>query len=126
MERREFIKGLLIGASAAAGTALVKLAEPEEVTALTLGRETLVGHPQPALDGLPETPIGAMVYIRTYRGHDAYQFLPIGFVTRLEIRNESLDVTPSWSGTIVLQPGLMSGEAEFVGPEFGPHGRKYR
>lgn len=105
MNRRRFITGIL--ASATATTALVKLASPGEVAALTLGQEVIVKHPERQElympTQLPE------IYARRPDG----TFVCIGICTSIDVRAHIEDI--SWSGQAILTPGIKSGQLFFEG-----------
>jgi hypothetical protein len=104
MNRRGFIRGMLM--SATAGTALVKLASAEETQQLVAGPVALgnvdAEHHLPYI-GSPE------VFVR----HNG-SFLCIGFIR--EIRTSlGVEDAISWDGSIVLVPGLKRSELFFHG-----------
>lgn len=100
IERRNFLKGLLIGA--ASGEALIKLASPAETSALVVNQPAIVGQPPPMTN--PVFPPGKAllanppeVYART--GPDTYEV--IGYLTDinpLPLERSSFD-TFGWEGT---------------------------
>jgi hypothetical protein len=112
MERRSFIKGLLVSASA--GTALVRLASEEEVSALVVNQPTILTQPNPMrLDTAQHAfMIGGEVYVR-YEG----MFVPIGFITQLHVRRAQTEVAPAWDGEVQYIPGLKSASFSFSGEE---------
>jgi hypothetical protein len=79
MERRSFLKGLLIGVPAA-GTALVQLASPAEAALLKVGEET-------ALAQLGPPPIAGVGGDLWWRDKDG-SWLEIGEVLDIEMPNE--------------------------------------
>ncbi len=106
MDRRGFLRGMLIGATATASTALVKLASPDEVRALEIGQPALLGQPKP-VPLMPIWPDDGLVYVQL-RG----KFEPIGYLTRVELEtpiNEAMRVT----GDVVMVPGLRRANASF-------------
>lgn len=110
MQRRDFIRGLLISTSAVASTALVKLASPDEARALVPQRSVFIG--QPELDiGVPGINAGGYVYMKDQRG----EFKPIGIVTSLTI-NCAVDEVVRWDGTVCVMPGLKETDLQFQGP----------
>lgn len=112
LERRSFLRGLLVSASAAAGTALVKLAKPEDVKALVEQRETLLSqhqHHPVSRENPPDFDwVNGEVFVRDRRG----DFAPIGYLTSYEI-STAVDAMLDWHGTIRVVPGLQTGTARF-------------
>jgi hypothetical protein len=111
MERRSFVKGLLL--SATAGTALVKLANPEEVHALTVQQDVV-------LDQFIRHPNELIAYDLPYRdvfirGNDG-QFMSIGMITRIEQRMTMKNVV-TISGEAVFVPGARDTRFFFEGRE---------
>lgn len=107
MERRSFLRGLV--ASIGAGTALVKLATPEETRALTVEQPVgLVSTPK-------NTPFeyiwpdDGLAYAR--RGDE---FVPIGYITSLEVSANAHEAM-SLNGEIQLVPGLREARAKTQG-----------
>lgn len=118
MERRNFIKGLLIGAPAA-GTALVKLANAEETAAL---KDTIkVNDPVilSAQDNVMSYEVGLAALIGNYPVY-AHEYgnrgrlVPFGYITKLDY-STSIDCTSHWDGQIRLVPGLKTGKVDFEG-----------
>lgn len=113
MDRRNFIRGLLVSASVGAGTALVRLAKPEEVTGLVAGEQTLIAQPGnrqhvPALEG-----ISSEVYIRkVWQGQEVY--VPIGYIREITIGSNVAELV-TWDGKVDLVPGLKRGRLLFDG-----------
>jgi hypothetical protein len=99
MERRNFVKGLLL--SATAGTALVKLANPEEIHSLTVQKDVILN--QPHVRDIQELIAYDLphrdVYIRDGRG----QFIPVGMITRIEQRM-SMTKCVRYSGEAIFIP----------------------
>lgn len=96
MNRREFLRGAIV--SIAAGEALVQLASVAETEALTKGEAVgLIREPlftQPLFgDGL--------AYVR--QGND---FLPIGYITKIDVRTEPVVDHSVVTGEIIMVPGL--------------------
>lgn len=87
MERRNFVKGLLLGL-ATPTDALVRLASPAEASALTVAKPVLVGQPE-AMSAARLDDLGTVVYINRGPG----QYLPIGVITRTEYLREMEDDT---------------------------------
>jgi len=108
LNRRGFLRGMLIGASATAGTALVQLATPGDVEALALRIPTLVG--QPVGYVIPDYgDFDGQVYIRHRR-----EYVPVGYVTRLDV-SARVHEEVSWTGEVCLVPGLKTAELFFEG-----------
>ncbi|HVJ72057.1 MAG TPA: hypothetical protein VM531_11230 [Sphingomicrobium sp.] len=94
-DRRTFIKGLLVSTSAAAGTALVKLASPEDVKALEVAQPALIGQPMQVDNPfVASSQIGHPVFMKIER-----EFRMVGLLTeiRLESPSPPIDLS-SWSG----------------------------
>jgi hypothetical protein len=110
MDRRIFLRGLLIGASA--GVAHVKLASPEETKALELNAPILIGHPQRSQleDATGALMSGDPVYVRS----DG-QFVPIGIITEIRRMQTEISVGDAWTGEIRYMPGLKSATISFEG-----------
>jgi hypothetical protein len=104
MNRRGFIRGMLM--SATAGTALVKLASAEETQFLEQGTVAL-GNIEPEQHipymGSPE------IFVR----HNG-AFVCIGFIREIRTSVGVVDGM-SWDGSVVLVPGLKRGELFFHG-----------
>lgn len=99
MNRRQFLHGTLAAASVAAGTALVKLATPEEVSQLAVGRTT-------QLSQMPESRPASIESLRNafFKGDPLYarsgdEFVPVGFVTRVDVKAE-LDAISSYEAEV--------------------------
>lgn len=108
MERRYFLKGLLI--SATAGEAIVKLATAEETEALVVRQPVIVGQPT-EMYALPNgNDLMGEVFIRNRQG--GYE--QIGFITDVRVEATIANMT-SWHGTIQLVPGLKRATAKFEG-----------
>jgi hypothetical protein len=113
MDRRDFLRGALIGTSAAACTALIKLPTPEEVRALVPHEDVFLRQP----DFHHQNPliydhVGAEVYLKK---RNSKEFMPIGFLTEVNLHREVLDGTASWDGQVTLVPGMIRGFARFEG-----------
>lgn len=109
MERRNFIKGLLVSASAATGAALVKLAEPGEAAALVLQRDVLLAQPERTrFPGLQA--IGAEVYVK--KGDE---FIAVGIMRSINVRSGLVDASMAYDGEVMLVPGIKSGTLFFAG-----------
>lgn len=106
MQRRDFLRGIL--QTAAAGTALVKLATPAEAQALTVGQPVVLSHPLPTL--FPNEACGAEVYIRRVDG----KFQCIG-ICRQITTHVPLHEEVFYDGQVTLIPGLKRGELFFDG-----------
>lgn len=110
MERRNFLKGLLISASAAASTALVKLASPDDVRALTTGQPATLSQPTIETPIMPPYGYAEYVYMKDERG----EFHPIGIVTELTV-SAAVDEMLAWDGSItVTRPSNV--DMRFTGP----------
>lgn len=110
MERRNFLRGLLV--SATAGEAIIKLATAEETQALVVREPVVLG--QPTMYALPNgNDLMGEVFIRNRKG--GYE--QIGYITDLRIEATISDMT-SWNGTIQLVPGVKRATASFEG-KFG-------
>lgn len=107
MERRSFIKGLLV--SAGAGTALVKLAVPGEAEALVVQREVMLGH----LDEERCIPNLATPEIYMRRADGAFQC--VGFCTHVEVKAGWLEPGIGWEGQVIIVPGMRGGTLYFEG-----------
>lgn len=107
MNRRTFLQGTLVSVAAAASTALVRLASPDETATLAVGQPAILG--QPSAHWLPYDWTGE-VFMLNRRG----EFSPIGYVTRLEIKS-SLNELMSWDGDVIVVPGLKRAEMSFEG-----------
>lgn len=105
--RRDFLRGLLVSTSVAAGTALVKLAEPGEVTALVTQREVVLGHPEQEFQYQGLSP---EIYMRKGDG-----FICVGICTRMVVAASVVDATMAWNGEARYVPGLKRGEIFFEG-----------
>lgn len=102
--RRSFIGGII--ASVTAGQALVKLANPEEVRALSVGK------PASLLPHATDTPID-----RHLMGHAIFmqrgdKFEPVGVVTSFQISRDTIDATLR-DGSSYMVPGLMRASGTF-------------
>jgi len=106
MERRSFLKGFLISASAAAGTALVQLATPEQAIALIQDHDVVLGQPNRY-----EPPwMGSEIYMKHTSG-----YVPVGYLTQLNMRTEMNDASSWWEGHGTLIPGIKHWTFEFEG-----------
>jgi hypothetical protein len=106
MERRSFIKGLLI--SATAGEALVKLATPEETSALAVAQPILLK--QEGGSSRPFPPFDALMSEVYIKNGNAFQ--SIGFVREVSVHHDHLE-NFSWDGTIEIVPGFRHATARF-------------
>jgi len=111
MERRNFLRGLVLGAGAAAGTALVKLPSVEEVARFTKEPEVVIG-PQLRAPAMMPGPhwLNGPIYVETERG-----FEPIGYITGINIK-ATVEELFSWDGSAVFVPGLKRATGTFRGP----------
>ena len=114
MERRSFLKGLLV--SVTAETALVKLANVREISALHTGHDVLL-HQPPSGTPAPNDLVQAFmhdprVYLRSAEG----RFLPLGFITELMPERHPVDVSSYDDQNIVMSPGLLTYTGRFHGP----------
>jgi len=103
MERRSFLKGLLIGASAASSTAMVKLATPDEIDTLVVGQNV-------ALTGIETDPMRAhrLAVDAIHRNKPIYVELlgrpvQIGFLTQVSI-GAPIDHIPTLDGEGIIAP----------------------
>jgi hypothetical protein len=112
MNRRELLKGTLLSVSAAACTALVQLATPEETEALTLHAPTLMG--QPEILVVPASIVGREVYVRVGLA-DGEQYLPIGIVDSFEMHRWPIDASTTRDGAQRFIPGLPRTFGTFYG-----------
>lgn len=111
MDRRSFLRGTLISATAG-GAALVQLAAPGDVKALVAQREVLMGQPDPSIiDQNMIYMYGSPVYLKDGSGN----FYQVGFVTKIEITHRMIDVSTAWEGTSTFVPGLKEGKLTFEG-----------
>lgn len=106
MNRRSFLRGMLV--SATAGTALVKLASAEETHFLSTTAPIAVGNLEPEIyppdwQGSPE------VYMRIHG-----KFVAVGLLHQLTITQGVMEAT-SWEGHAVMVPGLKRGDFSFRG-----------
>jgi hypothetical protein len=116
VERRSFLRGLL--AAVAGGEAVVKLATPSDVAALTVGRDTLIGQPQPARLEYDTYPLAydlmdggdCDVYVK--RGS---AYLSIGRITEVSICTDPIRTGEEF-GFATYAPGVSHLEGRFVGP----------
>jgi hypothetical protein len=106
MERRQFLQGLL--ASVSAGTALVKLATPDEALALTLNEPVIVNQPKAAIPGESEL-VGNLLFVQLRKD----DFVPIGVITSLNFHRELVDYTSVRDDYPQLRPGLWRGDGTF-------------
>jgi hypothetical protein len=114
MERRNFLRGIVLGAGAVASTALVKVASDADVLALTHSRDVVLG-PPPRTSAAPEAyPQLDILNGPIYIERDG-QFVPIGFATQITVQ-AAVDEIIEWNGTVKLVPGLLRGTMEFKGP----------
>jgi hypothetical protein len=111
MERRGFLKGMLLATSAAASTALIRLAEPGDVEALVAQRDVLLAQPQSSsMDAVMKAwHGGGEVYARL----DG-EFVPIGFIKEFRVSTPIDDVV-QWDGTVTVVPGLKRAQLLFEG-----------
>lgn len=111
MERRGFLKGLLLSTSASAGTALVKLATPGEVQALVPQRNVMMAQPTIAHEApFPWADFAPECYMRRKDG----RFVPVGVVTSLTV-NAPVDECRFLDGTVILTQRPSRAEMEFKG-----------
>jgi hypothetical protein len=96
MDRRDFLRGTILATTAAASTALVKLASPAEVLALNVEKPVLLRTAITDTIRRSDASVGALVYIQT--PHDGYQ--PIGVLTRMEVTRRAIDATMAGHGTV--------------------------
>jgi hypothetical protein len=126
MERRSFLRGLL--AAVAGGEAVVKLATPSEVAALTVGKDTVIGQPTrtwPAeLDERtiaraawpPGAVIGDELFMRC-RGKRGY--LSVGYVTEVTIGLDPMEFSDHEYGVKqYVAPGIPHIEGRFIGRDW--------
>lgn len=117
MERRDFLRGVLVATSAVTGEALVKLATPREANALTLGAATTLGQPTVVdWNGRHPNLMHQMAFIQAAPN----RFVPIGPITGVHIARPLIDVTTFADAEIQLVPGIWSGTAlvgNYVDPE---------
>ena len=109
MNRRQFVRGMLVSATATAagGEALVRLASSEEVAQLAVQQPVIIGTPetqmfQNAWLASPE------VYLRGPKG-----FFSVGVITRFEDKTMAMS-RETWSGEAAIMPGS-SGKIFFEG-----------
>lgn len=121
MNRRDFLRGALIGTSAAAGTALIKLATPTELAMLETQKNCLVGQPEMWFPTTEMTIPDPLVYMRAVRFREGRlgmvgdpEFIPIGYLRKWEITIRSEEEI-SWRGEATIVPGLKTGRLEFEG-----------
>lgn len=109
MERRNFIKGMLV--SAVAGEAVVKLATAEEVRELVPKREVILGHTSPDyfFPGNANF-FGGEVYAKSADG----SYMPIGYLTSVTVQT-MVEEAVNWEGQITLVPGMKCANASFKG-----------
>jgi hypothetical protein len=112
MERRNFLRGMVVGAAGAACTALVKVASDAEVMALARQGEVVVG---PPAVGLPEAYPGLDILSGPIYVERDGQFVPIGYATQVTIEAR-VDEMIEWTGDVKLVPGLWHGGLKFSGP----------
>lgn len=90
MDRRQLLKGIIVGASGMALDTLgVKLARPEDVAMLKYqGSEVIIGSPLPPIAPLPDVSLARDLFIEV-DGH----FHHVGFVTSVNVYVPSMEVT---------------------------------
>jgi hypothetical protein len=113
IERRGFLKGLLVTASAAAGTALIQLAEPREVQALTEHKPIELHTPIIADDsgeGFGPDFFGGELYIKCQSGRMAY----LGHLTEISINARVHDLT-TFDGQAIFIPSRHEAHVRFGG-----------
>lgn len=111
MTRRDFFHGVLIGTSAAAGTALIQLATPAELKAFAKDEAVLVSKP-PMLVTMGWNAVGEPVYMRTRDG----AYAQVGVVRNLTIQSNVMDITTWDSDVQVFAPAMKQYLMSFVGP----------
>jgi len=108
---------MLVSASAAAGTALVKLATPSEALALTNGQSAVLG--QPSRYEMPW--MGTEIYMKAPLARDEEtgivmnRYVPVGYLTQLDVHTEMADASSWWEGHGTLIPGIKHWTFEFEG-----------
>lgn len=107
MERRSFLKGLLVSVSA--GTAMVKLATPAETQALVVAGPVLLGQPECVVNPYGIYP-GDDVFVRRSTG----EFDRIGFLRTVTVTANISDLT-TFDGEIQLVPDQRDARATFDG-----------
>lgn len=108
MERRNFLRGLLIGVPAA-GHALVQLATPAEAKALVVGQPALIGQPPP--QHFPR--FGHDLEKIFMQGSDG-SYLEVGFLTEVSVHH-SVDEVSYWNGNVQFMPGIKKMTGRFEG-----------
>jgi hypothetical protein len=107
MNRRGFLKGVLITTTAAASsTALVQLASPEDLRQLDVRRPIILGQPEPYLFEFGD----GELYVRLKNGG----FVAVGYITHFAMTRSVHEVT-TWEGEGILIPGLKRGQVFFEG-----------
>ena len=99
MNRRDFIRGTVIGTTAAAATALVQLATPEEAEALAIKDPVILPPTEPS-KVIP--PPGEFVYVRDNKGN----YLSIGIFVGMDMKLREANVTQHKDTTEVLRPDV--------------------
>jgi hypothetical protein len=114
MERRNFVKGLLL--SATAGTALVKLANPEEVRALTVHKDVILDQPNVLQQNVSELIAYDLPYRDVFIKSSDGRFIPVGMITRIEQRHGMSEYV-GISGEAVFVPNARDVRFFFEGRE---------
>jgi hypothetical protein len=114
MERRSFLKGLVVGMGTAASTALVKLASPEEAQAL-------VHQPVGILAQPPKPRSTYDLALQVFRAGNpifasvgSNQFVPIGYITSINVEAPVYsDITVHGDAAVSFNPsGLTRGKMD--------------
>jgi hypothetical protein len=111
MDRRNFLKGTLVG-MAAATTALVQIASPEEVTTLkalaSIDPRMVIGRP-----GHPEH-LPAWDRPEVYMKDPAGQFVSVGLLVDLKVDRQVVDISSAQDEFRRTMPGLQRITGTFV------------
>lgn len=97
MNRRDFLRGTVVGVTAAASTALVQIATPEETRLVKEGAPVTVAS-SPVLMA-PRPTWEHTVYMKNSHG----EFVAVGLVTRISMEAH-VDRAFSWEGEAMLVP----------------------
>jgi hypothetical protein len=112
VERRSFLRGIVLGsAAAAANTALVQLASASEVASLVAQPEVVVGPQLKVSGGMPGAHwLNGPIYVEGPAG-----FEPIGYLTSVNVTT-AVDSIVEWDGSVTFMPSLKHATGSFRGP----------
>lgn len=109
MHRRRFLRGMLLGAPAAAGIANIQLATPEEAKSLNEGDWLLVGPED--VPRMPDLRGSGEMFMKDDKG----KYFLVGYLQEFRVEAQTVDVTSHWEGTVnIINPtGLMRAMGRF-------------